>query len=117
MSPTDRIDPAASQAAAEAAIQQVTANADEDWKEEARSATRKAAFELRFFTTDDIWERMDPAAWTHERRAMGGILRWAQSEGLVENTQRFQKSRRLAPHRRPLALWQSLVYRTEATTA
>jgi hypothetical protein len=110
-------DPVASQEAAEEAIGQATEAADPDWKEAARSAVRRVAYRQRFFTTDDIWgaiDAIDPEASTHEPRAMGGILRWAQDEGLASNTERVQKTARVAAHRRPLAVWESLVYREVA---
>ena len=94
------------------AIDQVERNADPDWKKEARTAIEVLAASRDEFTTDAVWavlEKRDVLVITHEKRAMGAIMRSAQKDKWVEGTDRHVLSTRKKCHRRPIRVWRSLV--------
>lgn len=63
------------------------------------------------FTTDDVWEYFGDNEITvaHDGRALGGAMRRAEGLGLIRPTDRFVSSDRVACHRRPVRVWESLV--------
>ena len=93
-------------AARDAAIDQVEAHADAEWKRHALEAVARLARERRRFTTDDVWAVMGKVG-THEPRAMGAVMRQAFRLGLVRGTEDYVKSKRVACHGRPLRVWES----------
>lgn len=103
-------DPEESARRREEAIRRVESNADEKWKADAFQAVASIAREQSFLTTDDVWGKVSGDG-THEPRAMGAIMRQAASAELIEATERYEQSGRVACHRRPLRVWRSLVFR------
>lgn len=71
-------------------------------------AVNKAAKENRTLTTDDVWAKLGDVG-TQERRQLGGVMIEMAKSGVIRNTGRFQKSTRKESHRRPIAVWESLV--------
>ena len=66
------------------AIDQADDHADPDWKDHARRVLAELAATGQRFTTDELWRRLDAAGIvTHERRALGGIVRQAVNAGLI----------------------------------
>ena len=62
------------------------------------------------FTTDDVWDILDGYAMsTHERRAMGPVMKKAQKLGLVVPTGQFILSHRPVCNKRPVMVWKSAV--------
>lgn len=62
--------------------------------------------------TDEIWEalhQMD-ADLAPEPRALGGVMRQAKAAGWIIRTSRTRPSQLPQQHRRPLAIWRSLLY-------
>jgi hypothetical protein len=57
-------------------------------------------------TSDDLWEHMEHPP--RESRAVGHALKAAKAAGLIENTDRHQRSRRPMNHTRPVLIWHSL---------
>jgi len=100
-------DAKAASAAREQAIAQVSEAASPFWKATAIGAVSSLARAKDFFTTDDVW-RLAPCT-THEPRAMGGVMRQAASLGICVATDRYEQSERVACHRRPLRVRQSLL--------
>lgn len=90
------------------AIEQAGANAPEGWIAEARAAIRHVAEALPFFISDEIWGTglSEPP----EARAIGNVIKWAASEGLIAPTDDFVPSARPGCHRVPRRVWKSLVY-------
>jgi hypothetical protein len=75
----------------DAAIAQVDANADEDWKRYAFGFVAELSSKLPSFTTDDLWDYglIKP----REPRALGPVMRRVAARGLIHQTGTYQKSR------------------------
>lgn len=68
---------------------------------------------LAEFTSDDVWARMVDAGGvppTHDNRALGAVMRWAASDGLIAATDRVRPSSRVRLHGSPRRIWRSLVH-------
>ena len=107
----DDYDPDAARAARDEAIEQVDAHAEQVWKAAALDVVHEIAQHRDYFTTDAVWwvldqRDVDPP---HEERALGAIMRRAQSQGWIEITDRTRKSVRRRCHARDLRVWKSLV--------
>lgn len=92
--------------ARESAIDQVEANADEQWKAEAKAAVVLVCRTQRYFTTDALWAFL---AKPREPRAMGAIMRWAKSEKLIAAAG-TDRTASVSRHRGLVTAWQSLVF-------
>ncbi len=88
--------------------------ANPEWVQRARLAVGLLAGQRETFTTDDVWARLDGHAATHERRAMGAIMRWAEREGLVRKTGGYVPSSRPECNGRPVAVWLSVLLGSQA---
>ena len=109
-------DPVASALAKSQSMEQVERNADDAWKADAKGTVRFLAQTRETFTTDDVWFVLDKLpSRTHERRAMGAIMRWAATAGLIHDTNAMVKSVRVDCHSRPIQVWRSLIYKEERT--
>lgn len=88
-------------------IDKVEDHADDEWKALARQAVLTVAKQRHEFCTDDIWRELGvkPA----EPRAMGAVMRHAARSGLCEKTNRVTDSAIPSCHRRPVAVWRSLL--------
>jgi hypothetical protein len=68
-----------------------------------------------YFNTDDIerlrQDRQGPR--THEKRAMGPLMKYAQKLGYCEPTDQWVSSSQDVNHRRPMTVWYSLIYAGE----
>lgn len=96
--------------AREDAIDRAEANADRSWYALSRAAVIYVAERHEEFTTDAVWERLadcDVDLDTHEHRAMGGVMRAALRDGIIERTDRTRQSTRPSAHRRPMRVWRS----------
>jgi len=81
---------------------------DNDWAELAYATVRQVAERQSEFTPDDIWatglQKPD------EARALGGVMRRAHTEGLIEKTGRVQPTTQPESHRTDVTVWRSLIY-------
>lgn len=93
------------------AVERAGAHADADWMVAAYEAVTRCAHLRPLFTTDHVHEKLngEPAR-THERRAMGAVMRRAAAAGLIEATDQYWPSIRAEAHRNPKRVWRSLVY-------
>lgn len=91
----------------DAAIEQVDAAADPEWKRAASAAVFAIATAQPTFTADDIWRRVDKP---REPSALGPVLRQCAALGIIQKTDRVQKSERPEAHQKPLPVWRSLVH-------
>lgn len=90
------------------AIQQGLDNADEEWKSLALQAVFDCCVEKDRFTADDIrFVLTDDQAKTHDRRAMGGIMKKAQKNGWCKATGVHIKSKFTHGHLHQV--WESLI--------
>jgi hypothetical protein len=101
----------AAERARDEAITRVEFNASEDWKTSARRVVRWLALTREEFTTDPVWVilahcNVEPP---HEQRAMGAVMSSAAANGWIKRTDRTHPSARPTAHRRPLAIWRSLI--------
>lgn len=110
---TTEFDAEKSEEAKQGAIQQVDQAAEALWKQNARAAVEEVC-RMRpggEFTTDAVWyvlEQMWNTEGPHERRAMGPVMLRAARDGLIAQTDRFQKTTRKQAHRAPLQVWRVL---------
>lgn len=88
------------------AIARVEANADLGWANEARHAVKRCML-LGTFTTDDVWASMHERYHTHERRALGAVMKRLQREGAIRPTGEWQASARPECHGRPIRVWRA----------
>jgi hypothetical protein len=88
----------------DAAIAQVDANADDEWKRYALGFIAELSADLDEFTTDDLWDAglIKP----REPRALGPVMRRAAKRGLIATTGEFRKSR--YRNCAPLPVWASV---------
>lgn len=94
------------EAAAQEAIDRVEAHADKDWRRLATQAFRVVLLTHDQFTTDDVWNLLDREhVHTHDRRAMGAIVREFSRSGAIVSTGDYVKSKRVECHSRPVAVW------------
>jgi di/tripeptidase len=92
------------------AIDRAGRNADPLWKKAALDAVCHIALNRRIqFTTDEVWELLEQQGIraTHEPRALGAVLRTAQSRGLIKSTGNYRKSVRVECHSRPVMIWEA----------
>jgi hypothetical protein len=92
------------------ALARVAAHADPEWWEVAVTAVYSLASRHRALTTDQVWQLLDPGeVTTHERRALGAVMRATARAGLIAPTDRYVPSERPQAHRRPVRVWRSLL--------
>lgn len=94
------------------AVDRVERNADNEWKEAAYLACCLSAEMFPTLTSDDVWLRLAllfPQHSTHERRAMGAVMRRAARDGIIAPTGEYTQSVRPQCHARPVAVWSSLI--------
>jgi len=99
------------------AMDQVDLNANPAWKELMIQLVRVVALTHPTFTTDDVmilYHEIEDAPVTHEPRALGPVMRSAAKLGYCHATDLVEKSIRASNHRRPLGVWQSLIYEGRA---
>lgn len=94
--------------AREEAIDRVERHARAAWLEAALGTVRQLAVERPTLTTDDVWLALGSAP--REPRALGAVMRKAEGLELIEPTNQWALSTRVACHRRPLRVWRSRVY-------
>ena len=101
--------------ATEQAIREAEIHASTQWNKLAWEALKSVATETAEFTTDDLWAILDryPNITTHEPRAMGAIMRKGVKHRWIEKTGRYIETARPIAHKKPIAVWRSLAFRSE----
>lgn len=95
------------------AIERAGSNADPVWRKAAEAAVYRVCKRQEFFTTDQIWAELGEqteGVRTHEPRALGAVMRWAAQRKYCEPTSTVEKTKRIEAHRRPVAIWRSLIW-------
>jgi hypothetical protein len=82
------------------AVEQVEANADETWLQQAKAALWARILQGGEFTTDDL-----DAPRPREPRAWGPVMLAAARAGLIVNTHTTRQSSQPRCHARPKAVW------------
>lgn len=88
------------------AMDRVWRAADPEVQADARRAVRALSASRESFTSDDVWAEM--TLHPSEPRMLGPVMRWAQTAGLVERTDRTILSTLPRNHRRPIRVWKAL---------
>jgi len=101
------------------AITQVSEHADGTWWAASMRAISHLAKTRDTFTADDVLELVEAQGYrtkveaqgyrTKENRAMGGVMRHAQTKGLIEITDVFEPSHNKRKHASPTRVWRSLI--------
>ena len=92
----------------DAALARVAAHADPDFMAAALAAVERVAATRDEFTTDHVWVEIGTAQ-THERRAMGAVMRQAMRLKIVAPTTLFRPSDQAQCHGRPMRVWRRAV--------
>lgn len=80
------------------------------WSDLALEAIRTVATNNQEFTPDDIWATgLEKPA---EARVLGGVMRRARTEGLIEKTGRVQPTTQPESHATDVAIWRSRIYKS-----
>lgn len=100
-------DSGAAAAARDEGMQRVSHATKPDWAEAAYEAVLQTALLLPDgFIVDDVWPHIDPeVGQPHEPRAMGPVMRRAQSAGEITPTDSYRLSARVTAHRNPRRVW------------
>lgn len=90
-------------------MERVERAADPEWKDAAYDAVVQTAREIpRGFIVDDVWHRIPRTIEAPlEPRAMGPVMRRAQSDGVIVPTNEYRASARVTAHRNPRRVWRS----------
>lgn len=93
----------------EAAVNKGLDNANVRWREMAMRSLYEMCLERDVFTANDVRGRIERSPLkTHDRRAMGGIMRTGKKLGWMQKTGRSITSR--VGHLSPLQIWESQLY-------
>lgn len=109
---TDLFTHAAAQAAKTEAMARSATNADQDWAATMFALVEQVCRAHHEFTADAVFALYDALPHkprTHDTRAFGPVMKRAAKAGLCVDTGRVLKSSRASNHRRPVAVWKSLV--------
>ena len=82
---------------------------DSDWPELAYAAVRQVAESMPELTPDDVWATglQKPS----EARALGGVMRRARQDGLIEKSGRVRPTTQPESHATDVTIWHSLIYK------
>jgi hypothetical protein len=92
-------------------------HADAYWWQCMLESGREVALRKPYLFTDDIVKfclEKHPNVWTHEKRAIGPLMREMCRLGYFVPTQDWVESAQKQCHRRPMRVWFSLLYRGKA---
>ena len=81
--------------------------ASSEWRSEAMTVIYAVAKSQPNLTTDDVRDMLPEA---REPRAMGALMKNAAKEGWIRPLSTWALSRRPICHRRPVRVWQSLLW-------
>jgi len=101
----------------DAAMRQAEEHAQEVWRDAAMDAIWETAKIYHRFIVDQVWTFMPDRVQTHEKRAMGPMMVKAVKEGWIAQTDEYRLSERVASHRNPRRVWQSLIHSEGAHNA
>lgn len=114
----ERFDPELARMARDAALDQVEANSNVEWSDLFYSTIEAVATEMEEFTADEIWERlsrMPNVPRQHQPRAAGPVVVRALKAGVIRKADKLpRKSNRASCHHRPIAVYESLIFREAA---
>lgn len=94
----------------EEAIARVDRNASTDWKDVAYETAVRLARQQQRLLSEDIFDAMPSTVETHEKRAMGAVMRRLNKNAILTPTDEYVMSPSLAGHGRPSRVWRSMVF-------
>lgn len=89
------------------AMSRVLASADPKWIVDALKVILTVCEEHEEFSTNDLWPLLPHIK---EPRALGAVLTMAAKRRYCRKTDRVEQSTIPRQHRRPISLWQSLIF-------
>jgi hypothetical protein len=96
------------------AIRQVDLNANEAWRDAAFNVGVSIAKRQSTMLSEDIAAEIPAWITTHEKRAMGAVMKRLQRTGFISPMNSYVKSPSPVGHGRPSLVWASLVFGREA---
>ena len=105
---TIQLDLFAARKARDEAIRRVSDHAGTQWLEAAKSALVSVAKSRPEFIADQIWEA--GLSKPSEARALGAVVRWALTEGIISDSGRYSKSAQPGLHCSPRKVWTSRLF-------
>jgi len=97
-----------SAAARDAAMKQVEAATNPEWREAALDAIYYTARRLTEFIVDDIWQNFHNDD-LRDKRAIGPLMLVAKREGWITPTDKFRPSYIVHHHATPRRVWKSRI--------
>jgi hypothetical protein len=89
------------------AMERADRHANQEWRRVAALAIRRVAALGVPFTADEVWAVLERTGFsTHDRRALGPLMKAAVSDGLIQPTGAFRPTRRPTNHCRPLRVYE-----------
>ncbi len=98
-----------SAAARDAAMEQVKAAVNPEWKRVALDAIHLTARHHAEFIVDDVWQNLHGGEYTHDKRAIGPLMLTAKREGWITPTDKFRPSYVVHHHATPRRVWKSRI--------
>lgn len=90
---------------------------DPGWAMRCMGAVERCARERAEFTSGDVWGYLSAAdRQMGDGRALGGVMRGAQRDGLIVPTPRFRPSPLRSRHHAPARVWASCIHRAVPRT-
>lgn len=89
------------------ALSRVLASADPTWVMDALKVIMAVCEEQEEFSTNDLWPLLPHIK---EPRALGAVLNEAAKRRYCRKTDRYEPSNIPRQHRRPISVWESLIY-------
>jgi hypothetical protein len=97
------------------AINQSEKHAHDAWRAYAINAVERVARLRAEFTVDAVRYLVERSHFkTHDKRAMGGVIKTAQRNGWISPTGKTVPSK--VGHKTPMQIWRSNIYRDEQNT-
>ena len=90
------------------AMLRVEERANPEWLAAARMALIRCATLNPTFIADEVWAYIPEGLTTHDTRALGPVIKRAQTQGYITKTEDFQPSERR--HATPQRVWRSLIF-------
>jgi hypothetical protein len=95
-----------------AGMSDVEAGANPEWMRAAYEAVLATARECRHFTSDEVMGRIPEGVGTHDKRALGPVVRTAAFNGVIEKAPvPAVNSARRSLHASPRTVWKSLIFK------
>ena len=99
----------------EQAVESSARGADKDWLSSALRAVRVLANKQQYLTSDDVWQWLRPLQLeTPDNRAMGAVMVAGHRDRYIEPTAEWRISERAVCHGRPVRVWKSMRYESDA---